>query len=84
MRNVMARTTDVEQVETGLRLILAGLMMKLLVGDRLADFIALIDQSHSDYSYSVLLITVGSYLLQLFADFSGYTNIALGVGRLLG
>jgi alginate O-acetyltransferase complex protein AlgI len=84
MRDVTARTIDVEQVETGLRLILAGLMMKLLVGDRLADFIALIDQSHSDYSYSVLLITVGSYLLQLFADFSGYTNIALGVGRLFG
>ena len=37
MRKVMARTIDVEQVETGLRFILGGLMMKLLVGDRLAD-----------------------------------------------
>ena len=84
MRDVMARTIDVEQVETGLRFILGGLMMKLLVGDRLADFIGLIDQSHSDYSYSVMLTTVACYLLQLFADFSGYTNIALGVGKLFG
>jgi alginate O-acetyltransferase complex protein AlgI len=84
MRDVMARTIDVEQVETGLRFILGGLMMKLLVGDRLADFIGLIDQSHSDYSYSVMLTTVACYLLQLYADFSGYTNIALGVGKLFG
>jgi alginate O-acetyltransferase complex protein AlgI len=84
MRDVMARTIDVEQVEAGLRFILSGLMMKLLVGDRLADFIALIDQSHSNYSYSVMLTTVACYLLQLFADFSGYTNIALGVGKLFG
>ena len=84
MRDVMARTIDVEQVETGLRFILGGLMMKLLVGDRLADFIGRIDESHSDYSYSVMLTTVACYLLQLFADFSGYTNIALGIGKLFG
>ena len=84
MRDVMARTIDVEQVETGFRFILGGLMMKLLVGDRLADFIGLIDQSHSDYSYSVMLTTVACYLLQLYADFSGYTNIALGIGKLFG
>ena len=84
MRDVMARTIDVEQVEAGLRFILSGLMMKLLVGDRLADFIGLIDQSHSNYSYSVMLTSVACYLLQLFADFSGYTNIALGVGKLFG
>jgi alginate O-acetyltransferase complex protein AlgI len=84
MREVMARTIDVEQVETGLRLMLGGLMMKLLVGDRLADFIGLIDQSHSDYSYWVMLTTIACYLLQLYADFSGYTNIALGIGKLFG
>ena len=31
-----------------------------------------------------MLITVACYLLQLYADFSGYTNIALGVGKLFG
>jgi alginate O-acetyltransferase complex protein AlgI len=84
MRDVMARTIDVEQVETGLRFILGGLMMKTLVGDRLASFIAPIDHSHSDYSHSVMLTTVACYLLQLFADFYGYTNIALGIGKLFG
>ena len=59
-------------------------MMKLLIGDRLAGFIALIDQSHPYFSYSVVLTTVACYLLQLYADFAGYTNIALGIGKLFG
>ncbi len=84
MRAVMARPIDADQIETGFRLILGGLMMKTLVGDRLGTFIALIDQSHADYSYSVMLTTVACYLLQLYADFAGYTNIALGIGKLFG
>ena len=31
-----------------------------------------------------MLITVACYALQLYADFAGYTNIALGVGKLFG
>jgi alginate O-acetyltransferase complex protein AlgI len=84
IRKVTTRAIDVEQVETGLRFILGGLMMKTLVGDRLAGFIEMIDQNHSDYSYSIMLITVGCYTLQLYADFAGYTNIALGLGKLFG
>jgi D-alanyl-lipoteichoic acid acyltransferase DltB (MBOAT superfamily) len=84
MRDVMGRTLDADQVETGIRFILGGLMMKTLVGDRLAAFIGVIDQSHADYSYAVMLTTVACYTLQLYADFSGYTNIALGIGKLFG
>jgi alginate O-acetyltransferase complex protein AlgI len=84
MREIAARTIDPEQIETGFRLILGGLMMKMLVGDRLAGFIDLIDQSHSAFSYSIMLTTVACYMLQLYADFAGYTNIALGVGKLFG
>ena len=84
MRDVMGRTLDADQVEAGFRFILGGLMMKTLVGDRLAAFIEVIDKSHADYSYSVMLTTVACYTLQLYADFSGYTNIALGIGKLFG
>jgi alginate O-acetyltransferase complex protein AlgI len=84
MRDIMARRIDAEQVETGFRFILGGLMLKTLVGDRLGAFIELIDQSHRNYSYGVMLTTVACYTLQLYADFSGYTNIALGIGKLFG
>jgi hypothetical protein len=84
MREVAGRTLKVDQIEAGFRFILGGLMMKLLVGDRLLAFIGAIDQSHADYRYSVVVTTVACYVLQLYADFSGYTNIALGVGKLFG
>ena len=84
MRAVMGRPIDTDEVETGLRLILGGLMMKLLVGDRLAAFIGLIDRSHASYSCSIMVTTTACYLLQIYADFAGYTNIALGVGKLFG
>ena len=84
IREVMGRTLDADQLDAGFRLILGGLMMKLLVGDRLAAFIELVDTSHADYSYSVMLTTSRCYMLQLYADFAGYTNIALGVGKLFG
>ncbi len=84
MRDVMGRTLSAEQVETGFRYILGGLMMKTLVGDRLAAFIEVVDKSHADFTYPVILTLLACYTLQLYADFSGYTNIALGIGRLFG
>ena len=85
MREVMGRTLDPDQVETGFRLILGGLMMKTLVGDRLAAFIELDRQiPRRLFSYSIMLTTVACYTLQLYADFAGYTNIALGIGKLFG
>jgi D-alanyl-lipoteichoic acid acyltransferase DltB (MBOAT superfamily) len=84
MREIMARPINADQVEAGFRLILGGLMMKTLIGDRLAAFIDIVDKSHADFSYWVMLTTVACYTLQLYADFAGYTNIALGVGKLFG
>jgi alginate O-acetyltransferase complex protein AlgI len=84
MRQIMGRPVYADQIETGFRFIIGGLMMKTLVGDRLGAFIELIDKSHTDYSYGVMLTTVACYTLQLYADFSGYTNIALGIGKFFG
>jgi alginate O-acetyltransferase complex protein AlgI len=84
MREVMGRSINPEQIEAAFRYILGGLMLKTLVGDRLAAFIDVVDKSHADYRYSVMLATVACYTIQLYADFAGYTNIALGIGKLFG
>jgi alginate O-acetyltransferase complex protein AlgI len=84
MRDVMGRTASGPQIEAGFRYILGGLMLKLLIGDRLADFIAKVDAAHNDFTHATLLATVACYTLQLYADFAGYTNIALGVGKIFG
>ena len=84
MREVMGRAASDPQVETGFRFILGGLMLKLLVGDRLGDVIDRVDAAHSEFTQTAMLATAACYLLQLYADFAGYTNIALGIGKFFG
>ncbi len=70
--------------EAGLCSIVQGLMLKLLVGDRLGAFIAAVDARPAAYQRHVLFVLAACYTLQLYADFNGYTKIAIGIGRLFG
>ncbi len=75
---------DFARIDSGMQLILGGLLLKMLIGDRLRDFVALIDQNPATYTRPVVLVSTLCYTIQLYADFAGYTNIALGVGKLFG
>ena len=75
---------DPEQFETGFFTILRGLLLKLLIADRLGAFISLVDAAPLAYRRSVLFTVVLCYTVQLYADFAGYTLIAIGIGRLFG
>ena len=81
---IRAATFDPAQFESGFFAILRGLMLKLLIGDRLALFIGTVDSAPQDYTRLVLLIVVLGYILQLYADFAGYTLMAIGIGRMFG
>ncbi len=70
--------------EKALRLVLYGLFLKLVIGDRLGSFTAIVSKNPAIYSRQVLATCAMTYLPQLYADFAGYTNIALGVGLLFG
>lgn len=66
-------------------LIGAGLVKKLLIADYLADnFVDRVFDTPTLYSGLENLVGVYGYALQLFFDFSGYTDMALGVALLLG
>ena len=77
-------TLDRELFDAGLVSIIQGLMLKLLIGDRLGVFIAAVDARPDAYERHVLFILAACYTLQLYADFNGYTKIAIGIGRLFG
>jgi D-alanyl-lipoteichoic acid acyltransferase DltB (MBOAT superfamily) len=70
--------------ERAFGLVLHGLFLKLVIGDRLGTFTAMIAKSPDTYSRPVLAFGALTYLPQLYADFAGYTNIALGIGLLFG
>lgn len=74
-----------EQSAAALLLIGTGLVKKLLVADYLGDnFVNRVFDTPLLYSGLENLLAVYGYALQLFFDFSGYTDIALGVALLLG
>jgi D-alanyl-lipoteichoic acid acyltransferase DltB (MBOAT superfamily) len=69
---------------SGVRLILWGFFKKLVIADNCA---LVVDQIFADYetlsSFSLLLGTV-LFAFQIYGDFSGYSDIAVGVARLFG
>lgn len=75
---------DVSLVAEGLRRILFGLFKKIAIADRLG---VAVDAIFADPgAHSSVELILGGYLfaLQLYMDFSGITDIALGIGRLAG
>jgi D-alanyl-lipoteichoic acid acyltransferase DltB (MBOAT superfamily) len=73
-----------DRAVSGLRLILWGLFKKLVVADRLAPFVDLVFGPEA--SPSALMVAVGScaFSFQVYCDFSGYSDIAIGTARLFG
>jgi D-alanyl-lipoteichoic acid acyltransferase DltB (MBOAT superfamily) len=66
-------------------LIASGLMKKMLIADYLGDNVVnRIFDTPTLYSGAEVLIGVYAYALQIYYDFSGYTDIAMGVSLLLG
>ena len=84
LTQVRTGTLDDASFEKGVRLILYGLLLKLVIGDRLGSFTAMVSKTPEAYTKDVLFAGAFTYLPQLYADFAGYTNIALGVGLLFG
>jgi D-alanyl-lipoteichoic acid acyltransferase DltB (MBOAT superfamily) len=75
---------DAADVAAGLRRILFGVFKKVAIADRLAVVVAAAHADPSRLSSLELLIGAYAYALQLYADFSGLTDVALGLGRLFG
>lgn len=68
----------------GLRQILWGLFKKLVIADNCAKFANLIFNNSDDYSGSTLILGAIFFTFQIYGDFSGYSDIAIGISRLFG
>lgn len=68
----------------GLRQILWGLFKKVVIADNCADLANQIFNHSSEYSGSTLLFGAVMFAFQIYGDFSGYSDIAIGTARLFG
>lgn len=79
-----ARTFDYYAAADGLRQILWGLFKKAVIADQCAEFANTIFNNSSGYTGSTLLLGALFFTFQIYCDFSGYSDMALGIARLFG
>lgn len=68
----------------GLRQILWGLFKKIVIADNCAKYANMIFNNYTDYSSSTLFLGAIFFAFQIYGDFSGYSDIAIGTSRLFG
>ena len=68
----------------GLRQILWGLFKKMVIADNCAQFVNLAFNDPQDYTASSLAISTVFFAFQIYGDFSGYSDIAIGTSKLFG
>ncbi len=69
---------------SGVMLILLGLVKKLAIADRMALYVDPVFHDPSHFGAAALWLAAVAYAFQVYCDFSGYTDMALGLARLLG
>jgi D-alanyl-lipoteichoic acid acyltransferase DltB (MBOAT superfamily) len=78
------RTVNADKISSGLLLILLGFFKKIAIADAVALIVNDIFANASTASWPELIGGLWFFAIQLYCDFSGYTDIARGVSRLLG
>jgi alginate O-acetyltransferase complex protein AlgI len=72
------------RADIGLRLILLGVVKKLAVADRLAPYADPVFADPGAFSSLTLWLATFAYACQIYCDFSGYSDMAVGLARLFG
>ena len=75
---------DYEQGKQGLKYLLWGMFIKLVIADRLGLYVDIVYANYIHYSGSSIFIASVFYTLQIYCDFAGYSLMAIGIARTLG
>ena len=78
------RTFSYEQGVDGMRQILWGLFKKIVVADNCAMYVDQVWATYDTQSGSTLLLAAVLFTFQIYGDFSGYSDIAIGTAKLFG
>jgi len=78
------RSFDYAKAIDGMRQILWGLFKKIVIADNCATYANEIFNNSAHYSGSTLVVGAIFFSFQIYGDFSGYSDIAIGVSRLFG
>jgi len=75
---------DYDRITSGLRLMAWGLFKKVVIADRLAIVVDTVYNNPQQYNSLSLIIATFFFSFQIFCDFSGYSDMAIGAARVMG
>ncbi len=78
------RKFSYEVAVDGMRQILWGLFKKIVIADNCAQYANEIFNNYNEYGSSTLIVGAVFFTFQIYGDFSGYSDVAIGVSRLFG
>jgi alginate O-acetyltransferase complex protein AlgI len=78
------RAFSFTQAMQGCRLILWGMFKKVIIADNLAVVVDMIFNDYKHYNAAALVMGAVAFSFQIYGDFSGYSDIALGTAKLFG
>jgi len=78
------KKVEYANVSDGLKFMLWGMFKKVVIADRLASFTDPVFNFPKHYSPAILLIAAIFFSFQIYCDFSGYSDIAIGAARVMG
>lgn len=78
------REFDYDTAVDGMRQILWGLFKKIVVADNCAVYVDQVFSTYTEQSGSTLLLAAIFFTFQIYGDFSGYSDIAIGTAKLFG
>jgi alginate O-acetyltransferase complex protein AlgI len=79
-----ARSFDTHKFSDGLRQILWGLFKKVIIADNCAQYSSMVFNHYEHHTGGALLLGALFFMFEVYGDFSGYSDIALGTARLFG
>lgn len=80
----MRKHFDYDKAVVGLKMLLWGMFMKVVVADRVALYADTVLPSYMHYTGITCFVASLMYTIQIYADFAGYSLMAIGVGKVLG
>ncbi len=78
------RKTTLKGIEYGVQLMVFGLFKKIVLADHLSVFVDDVFYAPAAYHWTTLILGAVSYSMQIYFDFSGYSDIAIGCAKCLG
>ena len=79
-----SKNFDYENMRSGLLQMMWGYFMKMIVADRMAIIVATVFDSYDKYYGTASLVASILYTFEIYCDFAGYSNIAIGAAKVMG